>query len=189
MADAPWHSCFPRDRRSARCRTRPGTGLRPRAAQPATACCSDWNRLTQCRHRRARYPYLSPSHAAALRAGSIDGWVTWEPYVSIEEETGGWRIADGGHLLNDGFQVASITAIASKHALLPDPYAAIWSRQIGLPIDVSRKVAEEMRTHATRIDDAIIDAERVTIESYHQGGAAPATGTDIAAAFDRSVTP
>lgn len=151
--------------------------------------------------------YLTPAQAAAaLRAGSIDAWATWEPYISIEEEAGGRRIADGSHLLaNYGFQVASVTAIAGKHALLadfyhrlsiaydwgnthPDAYAAIWSRQIGLPLDVSARVANEMRTHAATLDDAIITAERGTIESYRKGGALPAGGADIATAFDRSFT-
>ena len=152
--------------------------------------------------------YLLPAQAAAaLHAGSVDAWATWEPYIAIEEKAGGRRIVDGHALTaNYGFQVANTDSIAKKHALLqdfyhrlshaydwgnahPNDYAAIWSRQIGLPLDVSRTVAEEMRTHAAPIDDRIIAAERVTIESYRKGGALAGGSDDIAGAFDRSFAP
>ncbi|MCQ8278125.1 transporter substrate-binding domain-containing protein [Acetobacteraceae bacterium KSS8] len=152
---------------------------------------------------------LSPAQAAAaLRAGSVAAWSTWEPYVALTEAQGGHRIADGtGVLANYAFQVSNHRAIAEKHALLqdfyhrlalayawgndhPDQYAAIWSRQVGMPLALSVQVADEMRTHAAPIGDDIIAAEQKALDSYRVAGILPpGAARPLSEAFDRSFTP
>ena len=149
--------------------------------------------------------FLSPAQAqAALDSGSVDAWSTWEPYIALEEQKGARRIVDGHDILaNYGFQVASVHAIQTKHIVLqdfyrrlaraydwgnahPDQYAKIWSIQVGLPLDISSKVADTMRTHSGPVDANVVDAERATIATYRKAGALPAVGPDIALAFDHS---
>ena len=152
-----------------------------------------------------RIVFLSPAQSkAALESGSIDAWSSWEPYISLEQaQTGARVVADGGDLSgNYAFQVASDAAIRDKHAQLadfyrriarayvwgnahPDAYAALWSRQTGLPLAVSEKVADEMRTAATPLTDGLISEEQATLATYRKAGALP-SGRPVSEAFDRS---
>lgn len=152
--------------------------------------------------------FLSPSEAAsALRAGSVDAWATWEPYVSLEAAQGADIPVRAGTLLaNYSFQVANRDEVTKKRALLadfyhrlatafawgdahPDQFARIWSTQMGLPLAVATDIADRVRTHAAPITDAVITAERVTIETYRAGGVLPARTPPLAGAFDRSFAP
>ena len=149
---------------------------------------------------------LSPAQSkAALETGSIDAWATWEPYISLEEaQAGGRVVADGGGFAgNYSFQIATDAAIRTKHDMLadfyrrlarayawgnthPDAYAAIWSQQTGLPLAVSIRIADEMRTTAEPVGDAIVATEKATLETYRKAGVLPSGGPAIDGAFDRS---
>ena len=151
---------------------------------------------------------LSPAQSkAALESGSVDAWATWEPYISLEEaQAGGRVVADGGDFAsNYAFQIATDAAIRNKRDQLsdfyrrvarayawgnthPDAYAAIWSKQTGLPLAVSAKITNEMRTSAVPVTDAIIATEKATLETYHRAGVLPPGGPSIDGAFDRSFT-
>ena len=151
---------------------------------------------------------LSPAQSkAALESGSIDAWATWEPYISLEEaQAGGRVVADGGDFAsNYAFQIATDAAIRDKRDQLidfyqraahayswgnthPDAYAAIWSKQTGLPLAVSTKIANEMRTSAVPLTDAIVATEKATLETYHRAGVLPLGSLGIDGAFDRSFT-
>jgi sulfonate transport system substrate-binding protein len=151
---------------------------------------------------------LSPAQSkAALESGSVDAWATWEPYISLEEaQAGGRVVADGGGVTsNYAFQIATDAAIRDKRDQLadfyhrvarayawgdthPDAYASIWSKQTGLPLAVSTKIAREMRTSAVPLTDAIVATEKATLETYYKAGVLPPGGPGIDGAFDRSFT-
>jgi sulfonate transport system substrate-binding protein len=149
--------------------------------------------------------FLSPAQsAAALHAGSVDAWSTWEPYVALEEEHGARVVVYGtGLSANYSFQVSNNHALVTKHAELadfyarlgkayvwgashPHDYAALWSKQIGLPVAVGEKVASDMLTHLVPIDSGVVSAEQATISSFRQAGAVPVHGPALAGAFDMS---
>ena len=149
---------------------------------------------------------LSPAQSkSALESGSIDAWASWEPFLSLEESQHGARVvADGGDVGSGyGFQVATIRAIRDKHEELadfyrrvtlayawgnahPDAYAALWSKQTGLPLAVSVKIAAEMRTSAVPITNTVVLEEKQTLAIYHDAGVLPPGGPSIENAFDRS---
>ncbi len=149
--------------------------------------------------------FLSPAQcAAALHAGSVDAWSTWEPYVALEEQNGARVVIYGTGLTpNYSFQVSNSQALATKHALLadfyarlakayvwgsdhPHDYAVLWSQQIGLPLSVAEKVAADMLTHLVKIDGSVVSAEQSTIDNFRRAGAVPAKGPELLGAFDLS---
>jgi sulfonate transport system substrate-binding protein len=75
--------------------------------------------------------FLLPADAqAALASGSVDAWSTWEPYTSqVEVLEGGRQIVNGvGIAPGQGFQIASLAAIASKRDQLAGECAAALVR-------------------------------------------------------------
>ena len=149
--------------------------------------------------------FLSPAQsAAALHAGSVDAWSTWDPYVALEEQNGARVVVYGtGLTANYSFQVSNTHAIATKHAELadfyarlakayvwgsnhPHEYAALWSQQIGLPLPVAEKVAVDMLTHLVPLDGNVVSAEQSTIDSFRHAKAVPENGPPLQGAFDFS---
>ncbi len=149
--------------------------------------------------------FLSPAQsAAALHAGSVDAWSTWDPYVALEEQNGARAVVYGTGLTpNYSFQVSNTHALATKHAELadfyarlakayvwgsthPHEYAVLWSQQIGLPIAVAEKVATDMLTHLVPLDGNVVSAEQSTIDNFRHAGAVPEKGPDLKGAFDFS---
>ncbi len=149
--------------------------------------------------------FLSPSQsAAALHAGSVDAWSTWEPYVALEEQTGARAIVYGTGLTpNYSFQVSNSHALATKHAELADfyarlakayiwgkthshEYALLWSQQIGLPVTIGERVASEMLTQLVPLDGQVVSAEQFTVDIFRHAKAVPETGPALQGAFDFS---
>jgi sulfonate transport system substrate-binding protein len=149
--------------------------------------------------------FLSPSQStAALHAGSVDAWATWEPYVALEEQNGARAVVYGTGLTpNYAFQVSNSHALANKHAELadfyarlgkaylwgsthPHEYATLWSKQIGLPVAIGERVAGEMLTHLLPIDTNMVAAEQATIDNFRRAKAVPETGPALQGAFDLS---
>jgi sulfonate transport system substrate-binding protein len=147
--------------------------------------------------------FLSPSQsAAALHAGSVDAWSTWEPYVALEEQNGARAIVYGTGLTpNYSFQVSNSHALATKHAELadfyarlakayiwgkthPHEYALIWSQQIGLPVTIGERVASEMLTQLVPLDSHVVSAEQFTVDIFRQAKAVPEIAPALQEAFD-----
>ncbi len=152
--------------------------------------------------------FLLPADArAALLNGSVDAWSTWDPYVSIAEVQDRLRpIIDGSDLpMTDGVLVSSSASIASKRALLkdfigrlsraqswarqhPQDYAALYSRQTGLSLEVSDLMVRHMSYDYVPIDDAITRDHQQVADLYLQAGVIRQR-VEMTGAFDRSVFP
>jgi sulfonate transport system substrate-binding protein len=150
--------------------------------------------------------YLLPADAkAALGGGSVDAWSTWEPYVSIAEVQDHLRpIVDGTGLpITDAVFVSSTASLASKHRLLEDflmrlaraqswahdhlgEYAALYSNQTGLPIEVTRLVVKRTDYQFVSIDDSIIQEHQTVADLYLKAGVIRQP-INVSTAFDRSV--
>ena len=148
--------------------------------------------------------YLAPADAkAALAAGSVDAWATWNPYVALATLHGDNRVlVDGAGLLHAlGFEAASQGAIQSKPAQLSDflhrlakaeqwesrrqdDFAALLAKETGLPVDVARVTVANQRPTAIPIDRAVVDEERETLAHFRAAGLIE-TAPDVDGAFDR----
>lgn len=137
--------------------------------------------------------FLPPSEAKlALASGSVDAWATWEPYTSTAELAGLARVLRDGNGITPGlsFAVASDAALKDKRALLadfarrlakardwaladPKPYAAVWSKLIGLPETVPLRWFGRAQYRTVAIDDAVIGDEQRTIDLYVRSGLIP----------------
>jgi len=151
--------------------------------------------------------FLQPSDAkAALAAGSVDAWSTWDPYVALGEIRDHDRsIADGVGLSSGlSFQVATDEAIKTKRAVLddflrriaigqrwalshPEEVAAMQSRVTGLPPEVLKVVYQRAQLHPVKIDDGVIAEQQRTANIYERAGVIP-THLDIEPGFDKQFT-
>jgi sulfonate transport system substrate-binding protein len=127
-----------------------------------------------------KFVFLTPVDAkAALTGGSVDGWATWGPYISLAKIRDGAREVVNGRGLMSGlsFQIATDTAIASRRPLLtdflirlrqardwgqahPEEQAKVWGEQTGFPPDVATDVVRTSNTRSIPIDDAVVAAEQ-----------------------------
>lgn len=134
--------------------------------------------------------FLQPAQAkAALDTGRIDAWSTWEPYVSLETvgHQGHVVVDAAGLMPNNSFFVATDTALAHKRRLLEDfyrrvgqayrwgqahqdQYAHILAQQTGLPEDVAVSVARQLIASPVPVGDAVVEAEKTTLEAYRNAG-------------------
>lgn len=134
--------------------------------------------------------FLLPADAkAALSAGSIDAWSTWEPYTSqIEVLEGGRQVLNGQGLTPGlGYHVASDAAIAGKRAALedfvtrvatarkwaaanPDQYAEFWATLMGFPVAVPKNWFNRTRVAIVPVDAAVIAGEQQVIDLYADSG-------------------
>jgi len=150
--------------------------------------------------------YLMPADAkGALGGGSVDAWSTWEPYVSIAEVQDHLRpVIDGTGLpLTDAVFVSSAASIVSKRRLLEDfltrlaraqlwahdhlgEYAALYSNQTGLPIEVTRLVVKRMDYQFMSIDDSVVQEHQSVADLYLKAGVIRQP-INVSTAFDRSV--
>jgi len=139
--------------------------------------------------------FMLPSDAAvALRTGAIDAWSTWDPYTAqLEISQGCRRITDGVDLmpgLSFFFARDDALANADKRAALRDfvgrlararqwglahldAYAEAWSKIVGLPSEVGRKVNARAHARAAPIDASVIGDEQRTIDLYVRSGLIP----------------
>jgi sulfonate transport system substrate-binding protein len=143
--------------------------------------------------RRANIPvdavnltFLLPADAkAALTSGAVDAWSTREPYTSqVEVMDGGRQIINGNGLApGQGFQIASLAAIAEKRDQLADfltrltiarrwanahvdQYAAIWAKLMSFPVSVPQHWFARTSEELALIDDRAIRDEQTVIDLY-----------------------
>jgi sulfonate transport system substrate-binding protein len=149
--------------------------------------------------------YLSPGDAkAALSAGSVDAWASWNPYVGLAVLHDHNRIIiDGRGLMTGvGFQAANQRAIDTKHAQLQDflarvaraqrweldhkaDYAQALAKDTGLPLDVALYTVEHARTVAVPVDASVIAEEHDTLNHFRAAGVID-KAPDVDHAFDTS---
>jgi len=152
--------------------------------------------------------FLLPADAkAALASGSVNAWSTWEPYTSqVEVIDGGRQIVNGvGIAPGQGFQIASLAAIASKHDQLGDfltrltvarrwanahvdRYADIWAKLMTFPANVPQHWFARTSEEVVLIDDRSIRDEQSVIDLYSDAGLLRTKFT-AASAFDSSFNP
>jgi len=149
--------------------------------------------------------FLSPGDAkAALTAGSVDAWSTWNPYVAMATLHDKARvIIDNRGLMHGvGFEAATEGAITGKRAQLDDflhrlaqaerwgashqdQYAAALAKDTGLPLDVAQATVSRGRAAAAPLDAAIEAEERDTLAHFQAAGVI-ANPPDVHAALDPS---
>jgi sulfonate transport system substrate-binding protein len=132
--------------------------------------------------------YLQPADAlAALSTGKVDAWAIWEPYTSQAEIQNGARIlVDGAGVTNGyAFQITSRDDLKNpaKTAALRDllgryqravawsnahqkDYAAVWSKDTGLPQSVTEKAAERRTAKTILLDGTVITAEQQLADAF-----------------------
>ena len=152
-----------------------------------------------------RLAFLQPSDGKpALINGSIDAWSTWSQYVFLALKQDDARILIDGRGLMSGlsYTLATERAIAAKRELLMDfnrravaaqrwglghvdEYAAIWSRETGVPLDVSRQTLQARGFSPVDIDDGLVQDQQRTVELYAREQVLPKS-YDVSSAFDRS---
>jgi sulfonate transport system substrate-binding protein len=147
--------------------------------------------------RRANIPvdavnltFLLPADAkAALTSGAVDAWSTWEPYTSqVEVMEGGRQIINANGLVpGQGFQIASLAAIAAKRDQLADfltrltiarrwanahvdQYSAIWAKLMSFPVSVPQHWFARTSEELALIDDRTIRDEQTVIDLYVAAG-------------------
>ncbi|MET0366076.1 MAG: ABC transporter substrate-binding protein [Sphingobium sp.] len=155
-----------------------------------------------------KWVYLNNGEAkAALGTGDVDAWSTWGSYVGLALLKDGDRaLGDGRELAAQaGFYAASDKAIAGKRAQLTDflariarartwalthkeDYAAILSKETGIPLDVARFTVEGQIMVATPLDDTVAAEQRAIFERYRKAGIIPKVPS-LDGAFDPSFTP
>ncbi|MDO9354756.1 MAG: ABC transporter substrate-binding protein [Solirubrobacteraceae bacterium] len=126
--------------------------------------------------------YLPPADGlAAFTSGRVDAWVVWDPFVQQAEATAGGVAVQGGEPDEHGigFQIASSKALEdpAKRAVFadylkrlqgawswakenPDGWAEAWSKDSGLPIEVTKKAAVAKASRLTPVDDEVIGYEQ-----------------------------
>jgi sulfonate transport system substrate-binding protein len=149
--------------------------------------------------------FLTPADAkAALVSGTADAWSTWEPYTSLAVMSDGWRVLVPGTGISSGlgFQVASESAVADKHAAIADylqrltrarrwaldnadTYVKGYAKLIEIPEPVARAVFTTQATHSVPIDDQVIADQQHTADVYFQAGVI-GHAVSVAPVFDPS---
>ncbi|MFL5279704.1 MAG: ABC transporter substrate-binding protein [Rhodopila sp.] len=137
-----------------------------------------------------QWTFLSPADArAALIAGSIDAWSTWEPYTSqLEVINGARQILNGNGIVpGQGFQIASTAAIAEKREALADfitriararrwanahreSYAETWAKLMSFPVSVPQHWFARTREDVVEIDERAVADEQRVIDIYSDAG-------------------
>ena len=141
--------------------------------------------------KEAQIANLLPADArAALRAGAVSGWSTWNSYVAQAQLDDGARVVvDGrdGLLTGLSYQVATEAAISGRREALrlflglvargrlwaldhADAYARALSAEIGVSQAVARLAFEIDLPRAVRLDDSVIAGEQRTIDLYARAG-------------------
>lgn len=149
------------------------------------------------------FSFLPPADAKiALASGGVDAWSTWEPYTSTAELAGLVRVLRDGKGITPGlsFAVANDAALKDKRPLLadfaqrlakardwaladPKPYAAAWSKLIGLPEAVPLRWFGRAQYRNVAIDEAVIGDEQRTIDLFVRAGLIPKARAPRAAAI------
>jgi sulfonate transport system substrate-binding protein len=134
------------------------------------------------------FVFLAPSDSlTALLGGGVDGWGSWEPYMSLGELHYGLHPVplEVNQLQGLGFIVATTQAIGDKSAALQDflvrfgrartwatankaQYAAGFAKDTGLPLDVAQRYVDEANYNVMPIDAPAIANVQALADLYVQ---------------------
>jgi len=134
------------------------------------------------------FVFLEPSDSlSTLLAGNVDAWGSWEPYMSLGELHYGLQPMNlqVDQLHGVGFIVATTQAIDDKQAALQDflsrfnkarawaeanksAYAAGFSKDTGLPLDVAQRYVAETNYNVDPIDAISIADVQALADLYLQ---------------------
>jgi sulfonate transport system substrate-binding protein len=149
--------------------------------------------------------FLSPPDAnVAMANGAVDAWSTWSQFLFLAMDKDGARelVNAGGLIGNLTYQVANKPAIEHKRALLvdlnrriaaaqlwglshPDEYAASWSKETGVPLNVSRQSLLARGYRPVPLSQDIVADQQSLVDMCVSAGMMPA-GQDVAAGFEMS---
>jgi sulfonate transport system substrate-binding protein len=138
--------------------------------------------------------YMLPNEAAAaFDAGQIDAWATFGTYQATAEARGA-RLLRDGRGINSGLSViaASEAALADsgKRAALadylkrqaaaadwsraqPDAYAALYSRQTGVPLPVARTIVSWEDPRLEPVSEAAVRQLQLVADRFYRFGVIP----------------
>lgn len=136
-----------------------------------------------------QFTWLTPGDTrAAFASRTIDAWACWTPYSSTAILEGARVVADGQTLIHGYvFEVANEHAIARKQTILadflqreakaldwaaahPDDYANVLAAETGLPLNIARIMVRKNNRHVVPISQAVIDDQKVVLETFGQAG-------------------
>ena len=134
--------------------------------------------------------YLPPADGlAAFSSGRVDAWVVWDPFVQQAEVSADGVAVQGGEPDEHGigFQIASSKALEdpAKRAAFtdylnrlqkawtwakgnPDGWAEAWSKDSGLPIEVTKKAAPRKASRLAPVDDEVIGHEQTLADLLYE---------------------
>ena len=137
-----------------------------------------------------KWVYLNNAEAkGALASGSVDAWSTWSAYVGYALLKDHQRALGDARELDAqaGFYAANDKAIAHKRALITDfikrlvqarlwvahnkdAYAAVLSKETGLPVDVARFTVNDLITEPVPVDDRLKAEQLAILARYKRAG-------------------
>jgi sulfonate transport system substrate-binding protein len=150
------------------------------------------------------FAFLSPQDGqAAMQGGSVDGWAIWDPYSELAVQ-GGARLLTGTVDLVPSYALVfgRDGAIADKRSLLTDyyhrlrlgwdwaashgdDYAALLTKETGVPLAVWRKITARTKRLPAVIDTALIADQQKTADRYFRAGLIDRK-IDVRPSFDTS---
>ncbi|RAY14661.1 ABC transporter substrate-binding protein [Actinomadura craniellae] len=176
------------------------TELRGRKVAVAKGSSAHYHLLTVLQKNELSFKdiqpqFLQPADAlAALTERRVDAWAVWEPYTAQAEHQAKARVlADGNGYTNGyGFQVTSRKALddRARRAALADflnryrraqlwvnghqkEWAALWSKETGLPVPVAELAVRRRLARIIKIDDAVVTEEQRVADAFSAAGVLP----------------
>ncbi|MEA1673640.1 ABC transporter substrate-binding protein [Nitrospirillum sp. BR 11163] len=153
---------------------------------------------------RVTIAFLAPNDAkAALLAGSIDAWATWDPYTALGELHDGLKVLVNaqGRMPGLSYLLSTPAALSARRALVrdfvaridrareysaakPDAYAAVFAQQTGVPAEVASLMIRRTNFHPVPLDDGIIADQQSIVDQFAKVGLG-GDGLDVRPAFER----
>ncbi|MBB6251072.1 ABC transporter substrate-binding protein [Nitrospirillum iridis] len=150
--------------------------------------------------------FLSPNDAkAALLAGSIDAWATWDPYTALGQLHDGLKVlVDAqGRMPGLSYLLSTPAALSARRDLVrdfvgrvnrardftreqPDRYAAVFAEQTGVPAEVAALMIRRTNFQPVPLDDGIIADQQSVVDQFAKVGLG-GDGLDVRTAFERSL--
>ncbi|MFT4045281.1 MAG: ABC transporter substrate-binding protein [Solimonas sp.] len=152
-----------------------------------------------------QFAFLAPNDGqAALLNGAVDAWSIWDPYAAAGELLNGMRILPVERGLAPGlaFVFSRPPVIAERRGQLEDfiarlakarqwaeqnrdRYAAVFSKETGMPLQVAQRYTQRSVMVSVPVDDRVIADEQGIADLFVDAGLLD-RGVDVASAFDRS---
>ncbi|MDE1149881.1 MAG: ABC transporter substrate-binding protein [Azospirillaceae bacterium] len=155
---------------------------------------------------KANIVFLTPNDAkAALIAGSVDAWSTWDPYTALGQLHDGLRVLvdSEGRMPGLSYLLATPAALDQRRDLVrdfvgrinrareftaaqPDSYVAVFAEQTGVPKDAAALMIRRTNFRPVPIADDVITAQQGIVDLFAQAGLG-GDGVDVRPAFEVSL--